>query len=195
MPTIRTFVAIELSEALKAALREVQSDLAGEVPSRSIRWAQSNGIHLTLKFLGDTPQEKVAAVEEALALAAAESSPFVVSLAGMGCFPNTRQPRVVWVGLQEPSGALVRLQQAVETRVAPLGFPTEKRPFNSHLTLGRVQQYAARTDVRRIGEAVAASEVGVLGEMRAAAVSYIKSDLRPGGAVYSTLLEARLGVA
>lgn len=195
MPTIRTFIAIELTEELKTALRRTQEDLAEEVPSRSVRWVQPNGIHLTLKFLGDTPEEKVEAVQKALAEVAAQAQPFVFSLSGLGCFPNTRQPRVVWVGLQEPTGTLVRLQQAVEGHVAPLGFPTEKRPFSPHLTLGRVQQYASKSDVRKVGEVVVASDVGVLGEMAATVVSYIKSDLRPSGAVYTTLFEAELGAA
>ncbi len=195
MPTVRTFIAIELTEELKAALRRTQQELAEEMPSRSVRWVQPNGIHLTLKFLGDTPEEKVHAVQEALAQAAAQARPFIFSLSGLGCFPNARQPRVVWVGLQEPAGALVRLQQAVEAHVAPLGFPTEKRPFSPHLTLGRVQQYAGKSDVRKIGEVVATSDVGALGDMAATVISYIKSDLRPSGAVYTTLSEAKLGAA
>ena len=193
METLRTFIAIELSGTLKDALRRIQGELSAEMPARSVRWVQPDAIHLTLKFLGDTPVEKVDAVKAALARAAAEVEPFSVTAAGVGCFPNTRQPRVVWVGLQEPSGALSRLQRAVEAQVAPLGFPTERRAFSPHLTLGRVQQYASRSDVRQIGEVVATSIVETLGEMQATAVSYIKSVLQPGGAVYTTLFEARLG--
>jgi 2'-5' RNA ligase len=195
METLRTFIAIELDGTLKAALHCAQERLGGQVPARSVRWVQPDGIHLTLKFLGDTPADKVEAVKAALARAAAKVEPFHFSLVGLGAFPNTRQPRVVWVGLQEPSGALSRLQREVEVQVAPLGFPTERRAFSPHLTLGRVQQVASRTDVRQIGEAVAASLVDTLGEMRVMCVFYIMSDLRPGGAVYTTLGEARLGAA
>ena len=194
METLRTFIAIELSGTLKDALRRIQGELSVEMPARSVRWVQPDGIHLTLKFLGDTPAAQVDAVKAALARAAVEAVPFTVTASGLGCFPSARQPRVVWVGLQEPSGALSRLQRAVEAQVAPLGFPTERRPFTPHLTLGRVQQYASGSDVRQIGEVVAARmTAGALGEMRAAVVSYIKSDLRPGGAVYTALSEARLG--
>ena len=193
METLRTFIAIELGSTIKTALRRIQSGLGAEIPAKSVRWVQPDGIHLTLKFLGDTPVEQVDAVKVALARAAAEVEPFSLTAAGVGCFPNIRQPRVVWVGLQEPSGALSKLHRAVEAQVAPLGFPTERRAFNPHLTLGRVQQYASRSDVRQIGEVVAASIVEPPGEMQATAVSYIKSDLRPGGAVYTTLFEARLG--
>jgi len=193
METWRTFIAIELDAAVKSELRRVQRELAGQVPAHSVRWVQPDGIHLTLKFLGDTPLEKVQEVQAALARAAAEVGPFAVIVSGVGCFPNVRQPRVVWVGLVERSGALSKLHSAVEAQVAPLGFPTERRPFSPHLTLGRVRQDASRSDAQRIGEAVAAFGAATPCEMGAVRVSYIKSDLRPAGAIYTTLFEAGLG--
>ncbi len=193
MSTVRTFIAVDLDEELRDNLRDLQDRLSEQMPPRSVRWVSPGGIHLTLKFLGDTPLAKVDEVKAALGRAAAEAGPFTFTVAGVGCFPNTRRPRVVWVGLQEPTGALARLQKAVEAHVAPLGFPTEKRPFSPHLTLGRVQRRASSSEVRRIGEVVAASEVGILDEMSVTMVSYIKSDLRPSGAVYTLLSAARLG--
>ncbi len=170
----------------------LQDRLREHVAPRSIRWVRPEGIHLTLKFLGETRPDQVEAVKVALDRAASEVRPFAFTVGGMGCFPNTRRPRVIWVGLYEPSGTLSRLRDAVESHVAPLGFPTEKRPFRPHLTLGRVQRYASKSEVREVGEVVAASEIGNLDEMRVERVSYIKSDLRPGGAVYTTLYEAQL---
>jgi 2'-5' RNA ligase len=193
MPTQRTFIAIELDEELRANLRGLQDRLRGQVSPRSVRWVRPEGVHLTLKFLGDTAVEKVEQVKEALAHAAAGVEPFTFTVGGVGCFPSTRRPRVVWVGLQEQTGALDRLHDAVEAHVAPLGFPTERRPFRPHLTLGRVQRRASKSEVREIGEVVAASEIGRLDEMAVTVVSYIKSDLRPSGAVYTILSEARLG--
>jgi 2'-5' RNA ligase len=192
MATLRTFIAIELDQAVKSELLHLQARLRDQLSPRSVRWVQPEGIHLTLKFLGDTPLDRVEAVQAALALAAAEVEPFAFTVGGLGCFPNSRQPRVVWVGLQEPTGALLRLHKAVEAHVAPLGFPTEKRPFSPHLTLGRVQRYASNSEVREVGQVVVATTVGTLCEMAANVVSYIKSDLRPSGAVYTTLAEARL---
>lgn len=193
METLRTFIAIELGDALKAALRHAQEGLSGRIAARSVRWVHVEGIHLTLKFLGDTPVADVEGVKAALARAAEEVGPFRLAAKGLGCFPNMRQPRVVWVGVEEPLGLLSRLQRAVEAHVSPLGFPAERRAFSPHLTLGRVQQYASHSEVRMIGDAVAASAIETLGEMQATAVSHIKSDLGPGGAVYTRLFEARLG--
>lgn len=193
MQTLRTFIAIELGGALKEGLRDVQSRLSGLIVARSVRWVQVEGIHLTLKFLGDTPSTQVEGVKIALAQAAAEVEPFRLAARGVGCFPNTRQPRVVWVGVEQPTGALLRLQKAVEAHVSPLGFPAERRAFSPHLTLGRAQRNASDSEVRRIGDAVSGSAVEMVGEMLATAVSYIQSDLTPSGAVYTQLFEARLG--
>lgn len=192
MATMRTFIANELSEELREELGLLQDHLRSQMPRGSVRWVRLEGIHLTLKFLGDTPLEQVDQVKAALAEAAAQSSPFRITLRGLGCFPNTRRPRVIWVGLEEPSGALQRLRDAVEARVAPVGFPTEGRKFSPHLTLGRVQRHASSSEVREIGERVAASTTGLVGEMEVSTVSYIRSDLKPSGAVYTTLLEAKL---
>jgi 2'-5' RNA ligase len=192
MTTVRTFIAIELDDQLKDNLGRLQDRLHAQVSPRSVRWVRPQGIHLTLKFLGDTPLEKVEEVQVAVAQAAAEVGPFTYTVAGVGCFPNVRRPRVVWVGVQEVTGSLLRLRDAVENRVAPLGFPTERRSFSPHLTLGRVQRYASKSEVRELGEVVAASTIGVVDEMTVTAVSYIKSDLKPSGAVYTTLFEAKL---
>jgi 2'-5' RNA ligase len=195
MQTLRTFIAIELDQELKGVLADIRARLRGAVPPRAVRWVQPEGIHLTLKFLGDTPLDKVEQVKTALAQAAGQIPAFTIAVGGVGCFPDARRPRVVWVGVQEPSGCLARLWRAVESQVAPLGFPTEKRPFSPHLTLGRVQRYASGAEVRDIGQAVAmlaADMAGAQDEMAVSRVAYIKSDLRPTGAVYTTLAEAQL---
>lgn len=193
MATLRTFIAIELDQELQQRLADLQSRLRREVPPQAVRWVRSEAIHLTLKFLGDTDEGQVEEVKEALARAAQAVSPFQFTVGGVGCFPNTRRPRVVWVGLHEPTGALRRLRDAVEAQVAPLGFPTERRPFSPHLTLGRVHRHASSSDVRALGEIIAASAVGDIDEMQVGEVCYIKSDLRPSGAVYTALSRAPLG--
>lgn len=193
MQTLRTFIAIELDEELRDKLRGLQRRLEGQVAPRSVRWVRPEGIHLTLKFLGDTRFDRIEGVKGALSRAAAESRPFTITVGGLGCFPNTRQPRVVWVGLQEITGTLSQLKRSVEAEVAPLGFPTEKRPFHPHLTLGRVNRRVTKSEIREIGEIVAISAIGTVDEMEVDRVNYIQSDLLPSGAVYTNLHEAHLG--
>jgi 2'-5' RNA ligase len=192
MQTLRTFIAIELDEELKGNLTHLQDRLREQLAPGSVRWVRPEGIHLTLKFLGDTTTDKVEEVKAALTQAAGEVEPFTFTVSGLGCFPNARRPRVVWVGLHELTGSLVRLRDAVEAHVAPLGFPTENRPFRAHLTLGRVHRHASKSEVREIGEVVAASSTGTIDEMTVTSVFYIKSDLKPSGAVYTILFEAGL---
>jgi 2'-5' RNA ligase len=193
MQTLRTFIAIELDEELRHNLRQLQDRLRGQVAPRCVRWVRPEGVHLTLKFLGDTPLDKIDAVHAALAQAAAQVEPFTFDVSGLGCFPNTRRPRVVWVGIQEPTGRLARLRDLIEHCVAPVGFPTERRSFHPHLTLGRVQRHASKSEVREIGEVVATCITGAVDEVAVASVAHIKSDLQPSGAVYTTLFDASLG--
>ena len=195
MTSLRTFVAIELDEGLCDHLARLQDRLDGQLSPRSVRWVRPGGIHLTLKFLGDTRSQQVEAVKVALDRAVSQVPPFTVSVGGLGCFPNSRRPRVVWVGLYEPTGTLASLRDAVESHIAPLGFPTENRPFQPHLTLGRVHRRASKSEVREIGEVVEASAIGDLDELSVKEVSYIKSELKPSGAVYTTLHEAQLLLA
>jgi len=190
---IRTFIAIELSQDLKDSLTRLQGRLKRQVPERSVRWVRPDGIHLTLKFLGDVPTLRIASISQAVETACRGCSRFTIELAGLGCFPNPRRPRVMWVGVREPTGTLVRLQKAVEGTLVELGFEPEDRSFRPHLTLGRAQRRLGRSDAQRLGELIAQSDVGLLGRMSVASVNVIRSDLQPDGAVYTVLARAALG--
>lgn len=191
---IRTFIAIELPDSLKASLMELQERLKEQAPPRAVRWVRSEGIHLTLKFLGQTPVDQIKGLVESLSSACAALSPFIYTVGGLGCFPNLRRPRVIWVGVQEPTGMLARLQGAVEGACADLGFKRERRAFHPHLTLGRLRDRVSTGERRAIGELIQGTEVASLGTVSARGVSLIRSDLRPTGAVYTTLREIELPV-
>jgi 2'-5' RNA ligase len=192
MKQIRTFIAIELDETINAALTDLQEQLKAEVPQRSVRWVKPGGIHLTLKFLGNVPANRIEEIERALTQACAGFPAFSFSVGGLGCFPHPRRPRVVWVGVQEESGTLKRLQKAIEDGMERLGFAPERRKFHAHLTLGRVRRRTSSGDVRRLGRLVKESDVGQLDQMEARAVSLMKSDLKPTGAVYTQLAAVKL---
>jgi 2'-5' RNA ligase len=192
MEKIRTFIAIELDESIKNALTKLQERLKGEAPRGSVRWVRAEGIHLTLKFLGDVPADQIEEITKALQKSCQGFAPFSFSCGGLGCFPNLKRPRVVWVGIQEETGTLAQLKKAIEENVAPLGYPTEKRKFSPHLTLGRAQRRVSSGDQRRLGEVVGASEIGTLSQMQVKFVNLMRSDLRPSGAVYTCLAEVEL---
>ncbi len=183
---IRTFIAIELPDEVKAALFGLQSGLKSERQSY-VRWVQAQGIHLTLKFLGNIAAHRAHEIGEALARACRGIMPFRLELDGLGAFPNFRSPRVVWVGLTGEIERLLELQAGVEKSLVPLGFPTEDRPFTAHLTLGRLRDDASREERLRFGELVASTQAQGLPSFEVGAVSFMRSELRPSGAVYSRL--------
>lgn len=189
---LRTFIAVELDETLRMALRGVQKKLERQMPPDGVRWVAPDGIHLTLKFLGDTPRGRVGEVDAALQQACAGFGPFAFSVEGRGCFPNFRRPRVIWVAVRDKGQVLLRLNAAIEREVAPLGWPTEERGFSPHLTLGRVTRDADGRAEAAIGAVVEKSVVELIGVQRVAAISLIQSELRPSGAVYRTLRQVTL---
>lgn len=189
METIRAFIAIPLPSPLLERLADLQRGLEGQMPPRSVRWALVEGIHLTLKFLGDTPTEKLPNIKQALAAVARHAPTCTFTVGELGCFPNPHRARVVWVGVQEPTGRLAALQGAVEEVMASFGYPREGRGFTPHLTLGRVRRKVPRDDVARVGEAVASTAVETLAEVSADRFALIRSVLKPTGAEYTTLEE------
>lgn len=190
---LRLFVALELPDSILAALEDVQSKLQGKLPARAVRWVRGEGIHLTLKFLGETPATQCEAITDAVRAACAGHRSLTLRAAGLGCFPNPGRPRVVWVGLAGDLDRLARLQQAVEAALEPLGFRPEGRPFSPHLTLGRVKD-ASPADVKAVGRVIEGTTLGTLGEWTADAVSLMRSELGPGGARYTCLAEIQLTV-
>lgn len=184
---IRSFIAIELPNAARAALGEVGQRLQDRVPQGSVRWSKVSGIHLTLQFLGDVGQEDLAQIETALGQVGERHAPFALTIGGLGCFPNMKRPRVAWVGVQEETGALQALQRDVVKSMVPLGFEPERRAFHPHLTLGRTRRDVSAAGQRELGESLAGVEVGELARIQVASFRLMRSDLRPDGAIYTAL--------
>jgi 2'-5' RNA ligase len=193
METVRAFIAVPLPDSLLRQLASLQRRLEEQMPRRGVRWVRREGIHLTLKFLGDTPAEKLPSIKEALAAVARNAPVSTFTVGGIGCFPNAYRPRVVWVGVQEPTGRMAALQDAIEEVMAPFGYKPEGRGFTPHLTLGRVGRKARRDEVTRVGEVVAGTEVNQLAEVVADRFELIRSVLKPTGAEYTTLETFVLG--
>lgn len=189
MISLRTFIAIELDEELLGHLVRAQDRLRAQVAPRSVRWVRPEGVHLTLKFLGDTLTEKLPDIKLALAAVAHHAPVCAFTVEGLGCFPNFRRPKVVWVGVQEPTGRLAVLQDAIEEVMSPFGYEPEGRGFTPHLTLGRVNRRASRSDAAQVGEIVSGTATGLLAEVTADRFALIRSVLKPSGAEYATLEE------
>ena len=179
---MRLFVAVNFPEALRHAVWAATEPArrAGE----AVRWVRPEAMHLTLKFLGEVPEEREAELHAALERAAGGTRGFHLAVGGCGVFPNAERPRVLWIGIAaEP--ALELLQHGVERELAPLGFPTEGRPFRPHLTLGRATRDAGRDDLQRAAERLA--QVSYEGMARIESLDLMRSTLRPQGAAYDVV--------
>ena len=191
METIRSFVAVELPDEVKAALTGVQRQLMSGRQSY-VKWASVDGIHLTLKFLGNVAADSVPKLVDALSASARTVSPFPLKLDEVGAFPNVHSPRVVWVGLAGKIDTLAVLQLEVEAALEPLGFAAEERDFSPHLTLGRVRETATREERQELGQRLAALHFESNVTFSVAGINLMRSQLTPGGAIYSRLAHINL---
>ena len=184
-------MAIELPPATLARLGQVQHELQRDPALAGLRWVRPDGIHLTLKFLGETPEDEQAAIERAISRAVTDIAPFEVELGKLGCFGSHRSPRVLWVDVEGDIASLGRLQVNVERELAALGYPPDGRAFSAHLTLARVPPERA-AQVAAALEAAISAAVAPTGVIPVDEVALMRSDLRPNGAVYTQLFAAPL---
>ncbi len=192
MEPIRTFVAIELDERLKDVLRQVQEELKRAPISRIGRWVAPEGIHLTLKFLGNVSPQRVPEITQAIERGCRSFAPFSLSLSKPGFFPNARRLRVIWVGVEGDVDTLSQLQRAVESELNAIGFPPEKRGFQPHLTLARIRDYARPNEREEMAKCIGTIQVDSSVSMLVREVHLIRSDLCPTGAVYTRLATVSL---
>jgi RNA 2',3'-cyclic 3'-phosphodiesterase len=187
---VRCFIALEVPAEVRAAIARAQQALRAAAPRADMRWADPATIHLTLKFLGAVPAERVAAVSAAIAATVATSPPFDLAVGGLGAFPSPARPRVVWAGISAGGPPLAALAAAVDAAMAPLGFAREARPFRGHLTLGRVRSPA---DVRPLAHAVDAAGALAFGAWTAREIVLFESRFQPTRALHHALGAHPLG--
>jgi len=176
MTGVRCFVAVELPRPMREEIGRLQSRIA----TNGLRLVRPELVHVTIKFLGDVPQEKVRLVTEALGRV--KAAPFPARVLGMGAFPG-KAVRVVWLGL---TGDFQELYENVEQALNPLGFAPEARGFSPHITLGRVGRPSAETS-RLLGERIAAFSSTDYGSFNVDRFYLKKSTLTAGGPIYEDL--------
>jgi 2'-5' RNA ligase len=189
---LRLFIALDLPESWKAALQALQDEMQSAIaeqlgPGVRPRWVRPEGIHLTLKFLGDTPASRLDVLRTQLARAIPAEPGFDLSLARAGAFDQRRSPRVILMTVAIEGTALLELQERIETWLAAGGWPREKRSFHPHLTLARLpdgMDDATRHAVADLTTGFATPQAPV---WRVDKVYLIRSHLGPGGARYERL--------
>lgn len=184
---MRLFIAIEIPDEIKKEIREVQDKLKKSGVDAS--WTKPEGIHLTLKFLGEVKETRIPEIMTVLSVLSKDRSAFRIEIANAGAFPNLKNARVAWVGVAGETDKLASLQEAIEDEVKQLGFKREDRGFKPHLTLGRIKYiHSPVTWLKALDEIKTIK----LAAIDVHTITLMKSDLKPSGAVYAEIGKVEL---
>jgi RNA 2',3'-cyclic 3'-phosphodiesterase len=186
--TVRTFIAIELPEEVRAYLADSQERLRRA--GGDVKWTRPDLIHLTLVFLGEVPTEALADLEKSVREAVTGHAAITLRATGAGRFPPKGLPRVIWIGLEEATGRLLALQKALADATAAFAEKAEDRAYQAHLTLGRVRGPKGTRDLEGILDSMS-GQTGPTFEARE--VTIFKSTLGPQGPTYTALVRIGLG--
>ena len=186
MEYFRTFIALEIEENIKELLVSIQQKIGSK--TSGIKWVKPENMHLTLKFLGSTREDKIEDISDIIKNTAKALTCFNVAVSGLGAFPNSNNPKVIWAGLKADD-VLYNFQKAIDISLEPLGFAREKRPFSPHLTIGRVRDSRAKKKLRDVFEKIDPNPCSFEAEN----ITFYKSDLMPEGPVYTVLKSVKLG--
>jgi RNA 2',3'-cyclic 3'-phosphodiesterase len=199
---IRAFLAVELSQELRATLAALQQELKQRIEPElkrgtRISWVQPASLHLTIKFLGETDEQVIDPLRAAIEQAIGSQVTVDVPLERLGGFPRPQNPRVLWVGPSEnwekgiDAKRIAEIYATIEQACEDLRFLRETKPFSPHLTVARI-----KTGERHVGVSLAHSGVLdrplVLGSLAVESVALMKSELKPSGSVYTKLWSVRL---
>ena len=191
MSLMRVFIAIELPQKTLDVIEKQTARLRQTVGNDVIRWVPTQNIHLTLKFIGDIAASHAEFLKQMLMREAASHLQFDMQIGGLGSFPNSRMPRVLWVGLRAPVD-LSSLHKGIEAGASRLGYKKEESTFSPHLTLGRARQNADPKEITKVRAALDTIQLGNIATARVDSVHLIKSDLQSGGSIYTNLFSAPL---
>jgi 2'-5' RNA ligase len=190
MEQIRSFIAIELPDKLRRELGQLEGRLKSSQPF-GIKWIDPEGIHLTLKFLGNITAKMTGEITGAMESAVLGIIPFQLEIKDLGAFPNLKRVQVVWVGIAGQIDRLVKLQQNIESNLERFGFAPEARAFTPHLTLARLRNQVPPQERQKLGQLIADTKFEA-GTFKVETVNLIKSQLTREGAIYSQISSVRL---
>lgn len=175
--TLRLFVAVAVPDSELVKVEEATAELKREL--RGARWVPRANQHVTLKFLGTTPSDRVDAVAQVCRIVARSHAPAEVTLTRLGAFPSARRARVLWVGLDDPAALLQRLAEDLADAFEPLGYGRESRSFTPHLTLARFKELRPLPPLPALADGFQSFSVS--------AIELLQSRLHPQGARYELL--------
>jgi len=191
----RLFISLPLPEEVKAEIHRAQHRLQRGLPEQCARWTRSEQLHLTLRFLGKVDVAQVAALSDAIGLTGTSFAPLKLRAERIGCFPNLRVPRVVWIGVGDVENQLANLAEAVVNATAAFSNEAADKKFTGHITIARIRNLK-RPEAEILAELVHSMRERVFGEWTADTIELVRSQLSADGARHSCVARLPLrGVA
>jgi RNA 2',3'-cyclic 3'-phosphodiesterase len=191
MARLRTFIAIDLGKSIRDRCLALQDTLAHQ--GAEVKWVEAENLHLTLLFLGEVEDRELPALCQAVADCCAQQPAFTLSIESVGCFPNPRRPRIVWVGVGAGRDEVTTLHDALEPPLLKLGcYRREERSYTPHVTLGRIRGERSNDS---LGQALTRQAKWRGGEVAVREIKVLSSELTPQGPIYTVLSRAKLRTA
>lgn len=184
--TYRLFIVLRVPEVVKKEIQHAQDQLRGELPERCARWNPTEQLHLTLKFLGNVDVARSGALTDAVRAACANFAPLKLHAERIGCFPDLRFPRVVWVGVHDAENRLAELQATIERVTTEYTTEAREEKFTGHITIARIKNLK-RPQAEILAKLVQGMTGRVFGEWTADAIEIMRSELAAGGAKHTCL--------
>jgi 2'-5' RNA ligase len=182
MKAIRAFIAFDLPDDVLETISEIQKQL--QKKGLKLRWVSVCNIHLTVKFIGDLPADRIDRVAHIMSESAERFSPITIHASGMGVFPGLRRPNVLWMGIRGEMDLLICFQKTLDENLERIGIRAEKRPFRGHLTIGRVK---GDPDMELLKESLRLFDDFQTRPFTIKEVKLFQSELTPAGAVYTCI--------
>lgn len=190
---MRTFIAVDFPEEILEKIGKIVAFFKTQTPEHALKWVDPGIMHLTLKFIGEIPENALHEVQDIMTLTLQDQHPFNLTIEALGMYPNHRNPRVVWLGISYDQ-ALIKIHKKLDQELARINIPSEKRAFSPHLTLARLRRNIETQTARSIGETLSQFKVDTLGTVLVQDIQLYQSQLTPTGPIYTRLLTIPLNL-
>lgn len=183
---MRTFIAIEFPVEIIQKIDNIISFLKAKTPAKAIKWVSADNLHLTLKFIGDYPDQKLEELIDILDHALKPFPVFDMIIQGMGMYPNEKNPRVIWFGISHDE-TILKIHKILDDSLQKVGVKPDRRDFDAHLTIARIRRRTGKAIIQEIGTILSNYTVDALGQVTVDGIILMKSDLTPQGPIYTPL--------